>query len=106
MFKPYFVQTLKNNTKNITPELNCMGLTGVIEGSADAFVENCLRLHDIAPALPVLTNAGITVLDLEGNDYTDIQFNVSQAASEKYGVIATRSADLADEIVNLYREAQ
>ena len=104
MFESCFVQALKDNVKTITLALNCMGFTSVIKGSVDAIIENRLRLHDIAPVLPVLINAGITVLDLEGNNYTNIRFDVSQAATQKYGVIATRSPDLANQIVSLYQE--
>jgi fructose-1,6-bisphosphatase/inositol monophosphatase family enzyme len=77
----------------------------VIEGSVNAFVEIRIRLHDISPALPILINAGIKVLDLKGSNYANKQFNVSQAETQRYEEIASYSPDLPDQIVTLYQEA-
>ena len=105
MFKLSFTQAHKDRTKNITSELNCMGFRSVIEGSVNAFVEIRIRLHDISPALPILINAGIKVLDLKGSNYANKQFNVSQAETQRYEEIASYSPDLPDQIVTLYQEA-
>ena len=70
----------------------------------DIFLENDLSLHDIVPTLPILLNAGIKALDLEGNSYYETKFNLGDISKKKYGIIATASEQTAEEILNLYCE--
>ena len=103
MFEADFAEALKGGANKVVPKLNCMGVVHVVDGRADAFVEDDLCLHDIAPMLPVMMKAGLTVIDFDGNDYAETIFDVTKASHERYGVIAAASPDLANEILDLYR---
>ena len=104
MFYECFVESLKNKTDSIITNLNCIGITKLIKGEVDIFLENDLSLHDIVPTLPILLNAGIKALDLEGNNYYETKFNLGDISKKKYGIIATASEHTAEEILNLYCE--
>jgi len=103
MFEENFSSVLIEKSKKIVSKLNCMGGVAVMEGRADAFVENDLCLHDIVPMLPVMIGAGLTVIDFDGNDYKEAIFDMPNAGDKRYGVIVTGTPSLAYEIFELYR---
>lgn len=86
------------DSREFRTELNCIGFVQIIEGNVDVAVEANLALHDIAALLPVLLNANMSVLDLHGNDYNDVAFDLPLAAEQKFDVIAARDEALAWEV--------
>lgn len=83
------------NSSEFRTELNCIGFVQLVEGNVDVAVENDLALHDVAALIPVLLNAGMSVIDLHGNDYNDAAFELPLAASQKFSIIAARDEALA-----------
>ena len=98
------ILSVKNKAREIKTDLNCLGFAMVVDGTFDAAIENNLKAHDIIPLLPVMLNAGISVVDLDGNDYTKMRFDTDDAFTERYGVVAATSHSLIDEILDCFPE--
>lgn len=78
--------------------LNCNGFAQICDGHVDMAIETDLALHDIAALIPVLSNADVTIIDFDGNDYADYTFDIPQAIDRKYSIIASSNKKLAYEI--------
>ena len=97
----YQLEAMANFVKDsqeFRTELNCIGFVQLVDGNVDVAIEANLALHDIAALLPVLLNAGMTVIDLHGNDYNDVAFELPLASQQKFDVIAARDEALAWEV--------
>ena len=103
MFKGNIFDPIKNAAKTIKPELNCIGFAKIVTGDVDAVIEADLSLHDITALIPVLSAAGCSAIDLTGQSYDDMAFNLSQSDENKYGIIATNCSNLADEILSYFK---
>ena len=98
------ILSVKDKVQEIKTDLNCLGFAMVVDRTFDAAIENNLKAHDIIPLLPVMLNAGISVVDLGGNDYTKMRFDTDDAFTGRYGVVAATSKSLVDEILDCFPE--
>jgi len=98
------ILSVKVKAQEIKTGLNCLGFAMVVDGIFDAAIENNLKAHDLIPLLPVMLNAGISVVDLDGNDYAKMRFDTNDAFTGRYGVVAAMSQSLIDEILDCFPE--
>jgi len=98
------ILSVKDKAREIKTGLNCLGFAMVVDGIFDAAIENNLKAHDLIPLLPVMLNAGISVVDLDGNDYAKMRFDTNDAFTGRYGVVAAMSQSLIDEILDCFPE--
>lgn len=81
------------------PGLNCIGFARVAEGSLDLALENDLALHDLAALIPVLSRSGAKIVDFQGQDYTQMDFDLKNAAGRKYNVLCGLDHNLIDTVL-------
>ena len=81
------VERLFAAVKEVTPRLNCIGFTRVAAGEIDIAVEDKNKLHDIAALLPVLWRSGAVCRTLEGTDYAEWKFDLSDLG-RNYSIVA------------------
>lgn len=93
------VRAIRSKAKDFQTRLNCIGFMRILDGRADAVIESDLAIHDIAALIPLLNSGGACVLDFEGRDYSAAVFDLSQAKTQKYDIIAAGSEKLAQEIL-------
>lgn len=92
----HFDALLDHMNADLTIGQNALGFckTG---SDFDLAVENDLAFHDILALLPILTGLGLYVCDFAGKPYTS--FDVKNAVSLKYSLIAAKTESLAMEAV-------
>ena len=98
------IQDIQNIAQDFKTKCNCIGFANVADGTIDAVVENRLKIHDIVPLIPILLNAGATLLDFEGNNYASFVFDPPKAKIQKYSIIASANPDLAQEILSIFKK--
>jgi fructose-1,6-bisphosphatase/inositol monophosphatase family enzyme len=98
-----FLKRMEENNI-IKKGMNCMAFVALLEERADVFVEHGLGIHDIVALIPVMSEAGMIVVDFNGNDYRDHVFDLATAQTQKYGIIAGWSKDIVNDILALKPE--
>ena len=92
---------LYRRTAELRERLNCLGFAYATEGTVDVVAENDLKLYDIAALLPVLWSAGALCLNLRGEDYRNITFDMREAATARYGLVCSRDPALATNVLKI-----
>ncbi len=98
------IRAVQGTAMAIRTHLNCIGFTGVVDGTIDAVIENNLKAHDLVPLLPIMLDAGLVVVDLDGNDYANRRFDHDDAFSGRYSVVAAGHPRLVDDILNCFEQ--
>ena len=98
------MERVKTQAKCYISKKNCLGFAGVIDGHIDLSIEYDLAIHDVVALLPPLLKSGCTALDFEGNDYSDKNFDLPDAAQEKFGIIAARTRKLAEQALGIIHQ--
>ena len=96
-------QALYRRCAVLKERLNCLGFACIAEGGIDVVAENDLKLHDIAALLPVLWSSDAVCYNLEGEDYKNLSFDVSEAETARYSLISSRDHSLASAVLNILR---
>lgn len=100
------VRSLQGQCKMFVERRNCIGFADIVDGNIDLVIENDLCLHDIAALIPVLAASGASVLDFEGNDYTQMTFDMGQAVQQKFGLIAACNEVLARDVLAIIQKKE
>ncbi len=100
------IQRVQSTALELQTKLNCIGFANIVDGTVDAVIEDRLNLHDIAALIPVLQSARATVIDLNGNDYRSMAFDLSNAQTQKYNIIAAANSGLAQEILSIFQKQE
>ncbi len=98
------VNVIKGRAKSFSEDLNCMAFKHLTEGALDAVIEQDLAIYDIAPLLPILFEAGITCITLNGQHWENLVFDVNANLNTKYGIIAANNQQLALDILKTYKD--
>ena len=86
---------------SVRERLNCLGYAYALGGGVTIAAENDIKLHDIAALLPALWAAGATCRNFEREDYKNITFDLKEAASARYNIVAGLDADLVGEVLGV-----
>jgi len=90
------------NGLEVKTGLNCIGFAYVADGTMAAAIETKLSLHDIVALIPVLAASGATVLDLDGNDYTNHIFDLPADTTRKYGIVTGHNQTIVNDLLERY----
>lgn len=97
-----WLQSLQTKARTLKHRGACINFVNILDGTAQGTIEGHACLHDIAPLVPLLREAGATVIDFEGRDYTSTPFDLNK--TEDYQSISAVNASLAREILSSYRK--